>query len=726
MADRERPTFSPFWHRVRALRPRLRPHVQITRQHYRGRRWHVVHDPATNQFYRLNPIAHEFVGLLDGKRTIEQVWEVSLGRHGDEAPTQQEVIQLIGQLHNANLLSVDASPETEQLLRRGRERLKKKAISQAMGIMYFRVRLFNPDALLTWIEPLMRPILNRWGFIGWCAFLAFALAQLAPAWSRLGSQFEGVIAPSNWGWMIVVFIVTKAIHELGHGVILKRFGGQVPEFGIMLLVLFPAPFVDASASWALASKWRRIAVGAGGMIFELFTASVAALVWLNTQDGQLLHQLAYNAMFIASVSTILFNANPLMRFDGYYILSDLIEVPNLMQRSQNMIKHYFKRYAYGLTSESPPTSSPAEAWILTVYGVLAIAYRIFLFFSITLFVMGRLFAIGLILAIWTAAMWFVLPIGKFIHWLASSPVLNEKRPRAIGMSAAMIGGALLIVGGVPIPDWRKASGVVEPIAQSGVFFGAPGFVVEAHATPGERVAEGDPIVALENRELRSRLRGTRAERRRIDSLLRQATERQPAAVGPYEKRLEALDAQIEFLERRIAALVVRAPHDGVFVGPDPGGLIGAYVEEGQAIGQIVEDQSPRIVATLDQLENSWVIRAREGELPVEAQLRFVSRAPAVVDARIERIIPAGQVQLPHGALGYAGGGSIQTDPQDQSGTRARSRQFVMRLRPQTPDGLAWAGAPGERVKLRFTLPSKPVLTQFVDRMRKLIQGRVDL
>src|SRR5690348_8176806 len=121
----ERPTFSPFWHRVRAMKPRLRPHVQITRQYYRGQRWHVVHDPATNQFYRLSPIAHEFVCMLDGKREVEHVWDSTLARHGDDAPTQNEIIQLLSQLYNSNLLSVEASPETEQLLGRGRERTKK-------------------------------------------------------------------------------------------------------------------------------------------------------------------------------------------------------------------------------------------------------------------------------------------------------------------------------------------------------------------------------------------------------------------------------------------------------------------------------------------------------------------------------------------------------------------------------------------------------------------------
>src|SRR4051812_10695463 len=239
----ERPTFSPLWHRVRALKPRLRPHVQITRQHYRGRRWHIVHDPTSNNFYRVSPVAHELVGLLDGQRTVEDVWNSTLQNHGDAAPTQQEVIELLGQMYNTNLLAIDLAPETEQLLRRGRERTKRRIATQAIGIMYFRLRLFNPDRILSWLEPILRPILNRWGLLLWCAWIAFALYSVLPRWDDLTGGFKDAIAPSNWFWLSVVFVCIKGIHETGHGVITKRFGGQVPEFGAMLLVLFPAPYV---------------------------------------------------------------------------------------------------------------------------------------------------------------------------------------------------------------------------------------------------------------------------------------------------------------------------------------------------------------------------------------------------------------------------------------------------------------------------------------------------
>ena len=721
----ERPTFSPFWHRVRALKPRLRPHVQVNRQHYRGKRWHVVQDPSSNQFYRLAPIAHEFIGMLDGKRTVEESWTIVLEKHGDDAPTQQEAIQLIAQLYGANLLSVDATPEVDQLLRRGRERRKKKAMSQAIGIMSFRIKLFNPDALVAWVEPVLRPVINRIGFIAWVAFLLFVGFRLWPEADRLGGQFEGTFSPGNWGWMIVVFVVTKAIHELGHGVILKRFGGQVPEFGIMLLVLFPAPYVDATSAWALENKWKRIAVGSGGMLFELFIAGCAALVWLSLPGDSLTSQIAYNTMVIASISTLLFNANPLMRFDGYYILSDLIEIPNLMNRSQDLLKYLFKRYPFGLKEADPPTTNRTEWWILFTYGIGALAYRIFLFLSITLYVMGKLFAIGLLLAIWTAVMWFLMPVGKLVNWLAGSPQLVDKRIRAIAATIGMIVGTVLVLGAIPMDDHRRASGVVESVRDTGVFAGTDGFITIAHVRSGDRVLEGDPIVTLEAPRLSAELDAARAELARRESVLRQVMQEQPVAEDIHLRRVEIAQAELDRLVRRQNKLVVRAPWDGMIVGQDPEQMVGRLMREGEPITQVVNADELRVIATLGQRENSWAVPLAAGAIDGKVQMRLVSQAGRVIDARIERLLEAGQTQLDHPSLTYAGGGNIQVDPADETGVTARTRQFVMFVQPEI-DPESWMGAPGERVRLRFTLEPRPLLAQWADRIHKMVQGKIDL
>ncbi len=718
----ERSTFSPFWHRVRVMKPRLRPHVQITRQHYRGQRWHVVHDPSSNQYYRLNPVAHEFVGLLDGRREVEQVWEQSLQKHGDAALTQNDVIQLLSQLFSSNLLTADVPPETEQLLGRGRKRIGQKVKQQAIGLMYFRVRLFNPDRILTWLEPLFRPLLGRIGFTLWVAWIIAALANILPHMATLRSGFETAIAPSNWGWMMVVFVLLKLWHELGHGLICKRFGGQVPEFGAMMLVLVPAPYVDASATWAFPSKWQRMAVGAGGMIFELFAAGIAAFIWLATRNTPgLVHQLSYNVMLTASISTVLFNANPLMKFDGYYILSDLLEVPNLMQRSQNMLKFLAKRYLYRIKTATPPTSSPAEALILLVYGVLAAVYRVFLFFSITLYVMGKLFAIGLFLALWTAAVWFIAPIGAFAHWVATNQELNEFRGRAILTSLALIAATLLSVGVIPMPDRRRADGVVESEARSGVFVKTDGFVTRVLKRPGDFVRAGEPILECESDRLAAELAYEKAEIAEVRSKEGLAMQKEQHSAQTAQRYLETLAKKLAHLSDKHDKLTIRAPHDGVIVGPDTESLIGAFVREGERICEVVDTTRLQVVATLSQTEGAWL-----NELPPEdyrVEMRRSSNVDEVLAGRYVKRLQGATRELPHPGLGYPGGGLIETEPEDRSGMMARRPLFRAYFAPQTE---AFAGLPGERVALRVTLPSKPLAAQWVDRLQKLIQGRVQL
>jgi putative peptide zinc metalloprotease protein len=718
----ERATFSPFWHRVRLMKPRLRPHVQITRQHYRGQRWHVVHDPSSNAFYRLNPVAHEFVGLMDGRRGVEEVWQFGLTRHGDLALTQNEVIQLLSQLFNANLLSADVPPETEQLLGRGRERLGQKFKQQAIGLMYFRIRLFNPDRILAWLEPIFRPLLNPIGFALWVVWILVGLINILPHWEELRTGFDNAIAPSNWGWMMVTFVVVKLWHESGHGLICKRFGGQVPEFGAMMLVLIPAPYVDASATWAFPSKWQRMAVGAGGMIFELAAASAAALIWIATRGTPgLVHQLSYNVMFMASISTVLFNANPLMKFDGYYILSDLLEIPNLMQRSTNMLKFLMQKHVYRSRQAQSPTSSPGEAVTLIIYGLAAMAYRLFLFFSITLYVMGKLFAIGLFLAIWTAAMWFVMPVGAFVHWLATSSHLTENRGRAILTSLALILLGVVMVGVVPMPDHRRAVGVVESERRSGVFIKAEGFVLRADHRSGDFVKAGDPILTCESDRLKEELAFDLAQIAEVEAKEREAMKRgDEAAAMVGREYLSTLQKTVDRVRDKIDKLIVRAPHDGVIVGRDPATLVGSFVKEGAAVCEVVDVEHMRIAATITQTEGTWLYAPDATRFSTE--LRRVSDVDRIVKATFDHSEEAGTRELRHPALGFPGGGKIETDQQDRAGVRAKRPLFTAYFTPEE----SFEGKPGERVNLRFTLARKALLAQWIDRLEKMVQGRVKL
>jgi len=722
----ERPTFSQSWSRVSRLAPALRPQVEVTRHLFRGEPWHVVHDPVSNSFFRLNPVAYHLVGLMDGHRSVDEAWRLTLDRFGDAAPTQNEVIGLLGQLNESNLLRVDLPADAEPLLRRHGQRRLKWWAGQAMSVLFLRIPIFNPDRLVTILLPLMKWMMTKWGMAFWFLVVGYGIYEFIPHLETFVKDATSILAPTNWGWMIVLFIGIKAIHELGHGLVCKRFGGVVPEMGIMLLVLFPAPYVDATSAWAIPSKWKRFLVGSAGMVFELFIAALAVHVWIRSAEGSLIRQLSYNLIFMASVSTILFNANPLLRFDGYYMLSDVIEVPNLYQRAQNMLKYLIKRFAYGMENTPPVATSGKEAFWLVFYGIAALIYRVLILFGIITFIAGKFFQLGLAIAVWSAFAWGVVPLCKFIHWLATHPSLYEHRARAtlvtVGFAALLLG----LTGIVPMDDHRRAPGIVLAGERAQLSIQTDGFVSKVHVEPGQYVREGDIIIEADNPFLAARAKEVEAELERLGIALRQAVAEDAQAVKQVRGRIEALEETQREIAKRLAQLTILSPVSGTLVIPDLDRLEGQFLKRGELIGSVENQDELHVSAFVGQSDSAAVV----GHV-ASAEVRTAGRLGTPLDTSVTWVAPIGRTQLPHPALGYAGGGPIATRPDDAEGMQAQQPQFEIRLAMPTShyeDGrerTVPAALPGERVYVRFTLDEKkPLLIQWIHTLRQMFRQRM--
>jgi putative peptide zinc metalloprotease protein len=720
----DRPTFSESWSRVSRLSPTLRPQVQITRRLFQGQPWHVVHDPISNNFFRLNPAAYHFVGLLDGQRTVDEVWRLTLERFGDAAPTQNEVIGLLSQLNESNLLRVDVPPDAEPLLRRRQKRTLRHWAGQASSILFLRIPLFNPDRLLSWLLPFFRPFLNRWCLIAWVLWVGFVTAQFLPHASEFVGDAQSVLAPSNWLWMILVFTLIKAWHELGHGLVCKRLGGAVPEVGVMTLVLFPVPYVDATTSWNFPDRWRRMLVGAAGMIFELAAAGVAALLWLHAEPGSTLRQLSYNATFMASVATVLFNANPLLRFDGYYMLSDLLEVPNLYDRATRHLQWLVQRYVFGMTNVQPVTSRRRERAILAVFGVSSQVYRFLVLAGIILFIAGKFFAIGVILAAWSLLAWLLFPLAKFLHWLVTSPALHEHRARAAVSSLLGAALTLAVIGAVPMPDHRRAAGVVEGADRLDLAIQTEGFVTQVLVETGDYVRPGQVILTADNPQLRAEHeeRAALLKRLRLEHFEAVATDQVKANVATAQ--IQAVQEEITEIEQRLDKLVLRSPRQGILVGGLMQQWVGQYLKSGKVVAQIVDLQTVRVTALVDQAHAALMFDAGNRIRTVE--LRSDCRPDQVIVSQLLQAFPSGRTELPHPALGYAAGGQIATNPDDPKGSKAMRPQFELWLElPQVSGPQSHVLYPGQRVSVRLTLEHKrPLLQQWTHRLRQLLRERL--
>jgi putative peptide zinc metalloprotease protein len=718
----DRPTFSESWYRVSELRPRLRATVQMHRQHFRGMVWHVVQDPASNQFFRLNDEAYHFVALLDGQRTVADVWKICNEHLGDRAPTQGEAIQLMGQLYTSNLLQGDMPPDAEGLLRRYQQRRTREVQGYLSNILFIRLPILDPDRFLERTVGFFGQIFSMWGFAVWLALVGVGLYYMAGKFGDIYKNAQNILDPAGLPMMYAAVVLTKIVHEFGHSFACKKFGrdggstGEVHVMGVMFLIFTPLPYMDASSSWAFRRKWHRAIVGAAGMYVELAMAAVAAIVWTHTSDGPI-RILAYNVIFIGSVSTILFNANPLLRYDGYYILSDLLEIPNLAQRGKEYIYYLVRKYAWRVRHVRNPGHTPGERVWLTLYAISSMIYRIIISVAILLFVSSQLPLIGALLAIMAVVAWVIVPIGKFINYLATSGELVRVRPRAALSSLVVPAIVLAALGFIPAPDRWYGEGVADPIQMAIVYPATEGFL-ESYVPSGGTVSpEGQPLARLVNPELVAQRKSWSAMKISLEGRRMLYRAKQDlASASALDGQIEAADQKIRRLDEQLANLDIRAPFSGLWNAPNLNLQNGAYLDREHPIGIVVRPEL-RIRALAGQ-DIIGLLRA-EGQKDV--QIRIDNYPDETFGGTVTRVFEVGLDTLPSPTLGFAGGGSVAVSGEDKQGLKTTERVFEIQIDPDAA-GLA-ALKPGQRVAIRFQAEPKPYLAQWWRAILQLVQKR---
>src|SRR3989442_9515468 len=454
------PLLSNSWYRVAGLRPRLRSHARLHRHRYRGEVWYLLQDLASGRVHRFTRPARTVMAALDGERSVEDIWALVGARLGEAARTEAETVTVIGQLDAADLLESGVTPDVAELFARGEREVRARRQRSFANPMALRIPLWDPDAFLDGIPGLIGLIWGGWGGVLWLAIVLPALFLLPLHWPELTNNFsDRVLAVDNLVALYLAFPVIKLLHELGHATATKAGGGEVHDMGIVLLVLLPVPYVEASAATTFRSKYRRAMVGAAGMAAELFVAALAFYAWLLIEHG-VARAVLFNVMLIAGVSTLIFNGNPLLRYDAYYILADLIEIPNLGARALRYWAYLIERYALGVRdAEAPARSRGEKAWFV-FYGIAASVYRILVTVVIALFIASRFFVVGVLLAGWALVAMAVLPIVRGLRHLTGSPRLRRHRRQAgvVPLRATPPHGPAL--GPVALPDHAHAGNVI--------------------------------------------------------------------------------------------------------------------------------------------------------------------------------------------------------------------------------------------------------------------------
>ena len=723
-----RPTFSESWYRVKNLRAKLRPTAEISRQFYRGERWYVVRDPAGNQFHRLSDAAYRFVGLLDGKRSVQEAWDLCGGQLADDAPTQPEVIQILTHLYGANLIDADVTPDSAVLLRRHKKMQERRFKQRLMQVMFPRIPFWDPDVFLKRWLPVVRLGFSRAGAMVWLVVVGLAIAAVAPEWDRLKTGAANAISPGNWLWLWVVFVFIKLIHELGHAFAVRRFGGECHELGIMFLVFIPTPYVDASQAWSFPNKWHRIFVAAAGMIVELFFAALMAFVWLNTNPTSLWNQLAYNAMLVASVTTVIFNANPLLRYDGYYILSDWLEIPNLRQKSGEYSLGLIKRHLFRVKQTTPLPPAGQRSWLLG-YAVTSGIYRVFVGIMIILLVTYTVPVLGVLMALGGVATWLLVPTFKVTKYLALEPELHRKRGRAVAWTLGFATAVVVAVGLVRFPVYVEDRGIVEPARKYVVKPQTAGFVERVLVRDGQTVSAGDVILVARNADVDATVDELTAGRKATIAALNFARQQRDKYQEKIEEaRLAGIDGELAHARRQQANLTVTTPIAGVLVAPRLREMQGAYVERGEEVGTVASADELRVVTLLEQKDGEVVIAAddilrgpkRDGAWHAPVEVRLAGAVGQTLVGALETILPAAQARVPHASLTHAGGEEVAADERDPQGTAAKVEQFEAKVRVPNP-GLTLY--PGQRATVRFRVRDEPLMWQWTRRFWQLVQNQ---
>lgn len=712
-------TFSESWYRIASQRISLRSSVRVRRQNFRGQRWVVLENPFSNQFFRLRPAAYEFIARLTPEKTVEQVWKECLERFPNEAPGQEAVIQLLSQLYHANLLQYDLPADSAKLFERYEKAKQRETRSKWLNIMFLRIPLIDPDEFLNKTIGVVGKLISPLGALIWLFFVGWGLKVAFENWTALHDQSDSVLNPQNLPLLYLGLVIVKTLHEFGHAYFTKKFGGEVHVMGVLFMIFTPTPYMDATSSWGFRSRTQRILVGAAGMIVEVFVGVIALLIWANTGPG-VLKNLCYNMIFVATVSTVLFNLVPLLRFDGYYILSDLLDIPNLAQRSNQQLKHFCEKYGFGLKKSESPATSKREMYWLTSFGISSGIYRVWVFANILLFIADRLMLLGIIMAVVCLISWVCVPTVKLIKYLASSPRLERRRPRAIAVCSTAAAVVVILLGVVPFPHHFRAPGVLEAQEWSQVVNETQGFLDKVLVAPGARVTKGTPLAQFRNPELDIELAAAKAQVLEVEARLLQAMRLEASNLKPLRSRFETVQKRIARIEDDRRTLTVVARNDGIWVAPQLEEGLGRWIGKGTPLGLLVNPQSFEFVATVLQ-EDADRLFARKG---LSGEIKLFGQVAEELQAQNFKIIPAEQRMLPSPALGWAAGGEIATAHDDPQGQKAAEPFFEVRADVQRLDTVALVH--GRAGKIRFDLEPEPLLPRWIRRLQQLLQKRYEI
>jgi putative peptide zinc metalloprotease protein len=639
------------------LRPKLRADLRFTVQEHSARRVCVIEDPSATRFFRIGLAEYHFLQSLDGSRTVAAVLALAARAKGGRGFSEAEALQVLHWAKENHLLHMESGRGGSE--RQDEAQAVQKAVSW-LNPLIVRWPMGRPDRFFADAAMRLKPLLGWFGFALWLLAIFAGIAHIAPEWERFAHEASGLFARDNWIWLLLTWIGLKIFHESGHGIFCRHFGAPVREVGAIFVLFIPMGYVDATGSLGLASKWRRIVVALAGLYVELFLAALAAIVWARTESGTI-STVAHNVVITGTVVTLFFNANPLMRFDGYFVLSDLVEIPNLAMRARQWI---LRRLGWLFSGVGPGPRRPQsqEQWFIRAYGIAAWCWQILVLAGMIAAASVALRGGGLLLAVFTAILWLWSGVGRFLKQLWQTAATRPggifrliRRTTAITALAAF---ALFF-------PWRATlsdPGVIELADAVVLRADCPGFVESIHITDGAEVAAGQVLVRLQNDEIAAQLEEARLRLQQQDLRARLAYTREDVSTFQAERaRADALQSHVAEMERYLGTLEVRAPFAGRVTAHRLEQMHGAFFKAGDEILRLGRGDRSEVKIAVAQVEEPY-FRAAVGR---SVQVRIGGRGE-VVPGQLVRVEARAARDIEHPALTAIGGGPLALRRKDQA------------------------------------------------------------
>ena len=639
----------PLTEELQRSQLRLSDELIFSPQKYGDETFVHIEIPSTSRFFRIGYAEYVFISQLDGKTSNAAALAITAQSQGADAINEQKSAELVDWLLEnglAGFVGNDTRVDAASV-----EKNKASLLSK-LNPFWIKLPLGNPDKFfdssLSWCRFAFHPLSILVSFIAILLGLLTALTN----WNELFGGFH-ILASSNWIWLLASWVFLKIIHEFAHGIVCRYFGGRVPETGIIFILFAPMAYVNVTSSWRFSNRWKRIAVACAGMYVELLIASICVFGLLNT-ESIVLRDILINTIVMSGITTLLFNANPLMRFDGYFVLSDLLNIPNLFENGSNAFRKDMSWIFLGQNSKASVHEIKTRRYVSSFYGWLASIWKVLICFGMTIVASTMFGGFGIILAVFGVISWFGKPTFELFKRLS---IHFKRRPSSMLRTGILTSMVLLFFSAswfwIPSPFAARVPCLVEFEDAARVRVATAGFIAEVYATEGSVVAVGEPLLRIENKELVAEVRELQAKlqyeqtRERI-ALDESETAEAQIAVGQQEAILTSLDSR----QAEIDSLIVKAPCAGRVVAKKLASMKGSYLEKGDVVLLISDEEVKEVIVSLPITE----IHSARNLLGVTIPIEVGSRRKIL--ATINQVAPRATMQVSHSCLIVPNGGPI--------------------------------------------------------------------